>query len=168
MVTGRNLFARESGPESMSAVLTEVVAPADEIRDGVSPPWHASSSTVSRNHRSPVSDGARPAVRARVGECRVQRARSRETSPVVSPAPRRSMRGLALAGVAAVAGLALGWWGGSTRNARHDAPEFPRVTKFAATDAAEFAPALSPDGKWIAYHGFSDTERRLGRVPHRR
>ncbi len=30
-------------------------------------------------------------------------------------------------------------------------PTFKRVIRFAATDASEFSPTLSPDGKWIAY-----------------
>lgn len=53
----------------------------------------------------------------------------------------------AAVGVAATL-IAVALWGG------HQAaspPSFERVTRIVATSANEFAPAISPDGKWIAY-----------------
>ena len=158
MVTGRNPFARASGPEAMSAVLTDAARPLDEVREDASPQLSRvveHSLEKSPDHRFQTARDLLFALESVSAGSSVRAAR--ENSPVASVAPRRSMRGLVLAGVAAVAGLALGWWGGATRNAQRDAPTFARVMKFAATDATEFAPALSPDGKWIAYLADSTT-----------
>jgi len=56
---------------------------------------------------------------------------------------------LAAALVAALATLAAvaGW----SRWTAVDVPSFQRVTRIVATSAHEFAPAISPEGKWIAY-----------------
>ena len=63
----------------------------------------------------------------------------------------RSRRWQLLAAVAAGAGVTLmtAWlW---TRTADSSAPVFDSVVRIVATSAHEFGPAISPDGKWIAY-----------------
>ena len=50
---------------------------------------------------------------------------------------------------AAVFGLLVGWL--AFRAPSGGPPTFTRTLRFVATDAPEFSPALSPDGKWLAY-----------------
>jgi Tol biopolymer transport system component len=59
--------------------------------------------------------------------------------------PRLVVTALGLAVTAA-----LGWWAG-LRQAPDDAPAFGRMVRFVSTAAHEFAPVISPDGKWVAY-----------------
>ena len=93
-----------------------------------------------------------PKARLRdVGDARVELAGTSDTvaSGAVAP-PRTSWRTFAaVAAAAAVLTLAGVWlwtvpWGA-------EPPVFDRVTRVVATSAHEFAPAISPDGKWIAY-----------------
>ena len=47
--------------------------------------------------------------------------------------------------------LGIGWWIGAGRAPSDGAPTFKRTLRFVASDATEFSPVLSPDGKWLAY-----------------
>jgi Tol biopolymer transport system component/tRNA A-37 threonylcarbamoyl transferase component Bud32 len=67
------------------------------------------------------------------------------------PAPGSRRVGVGLGAVAlAVAAVALGWsiW---PRQQRTVAPSFTRVVRLTHTPANEYGPAISPDGKWVAY-----------------
>jgi eukaryotic-like serine/threonine-protein kinase len=76
------------------------------------------------------------------------------TTPVF-PASRGRTAGRALlwglvfgAGLGA-AGVAV--WLARTAPRRYDVPSFSRTRRLTATPAHEFGPAISPDGKWVAY-----------------
>jgi len=72
--------------------------------------------------------------------------------PKASP-PGRALAPLpavAAIAIAATAGIAGGWFAGR-RPAETPAPMFDRVVRLVATPAHEFSPAISPDGKWVAY-----------------
>jgi Tol biopolymer transport system component len=90
-----------------------------------------------------------PKARLRdIGDARVDlRA---DAAPVEMRAKTRArssiMRYAAVAAIAA-AGAAAVWW----PRASAPAPAFERVSRIGATAAHEFGPAISPDGKWIAY-----------------
>jgi TolB protein len=56
-----------------------------------------------------------------------------------------------IGGIAAVVGLGIGWWIGAGWASSDGAPTFKRTLRFVASDATEFSPVLSPDGKWLAY-----------------
>ncbi|HSG01524.1 MAG TPA: protein kinase, partial [Vicinamibacterales bacterium] len=74
--------------------------------------------------------------------------------PVASPAAGGSRARSGPRPVVAVLGLAvaaaLGWWAGP-RQAPGETPAFGRIVRFVSTAAHEFAPVISPDGKWVAY-----------------
>jgi serine/threonine-protein kinase len=69
-----------------------------------------------------------------------------------APSPGRSPAPLPLLGAAAVValGTATGWFAGRGRP-ETAAPVFDRVVRLVSTPAHEFSPAISPDGKWVAY-----------------
>ena len=72
------------------------------------------------------------------------------TEPV-GDAPRRSTwLVMSAAAVFALAGLAIGWY--AARRVADDAPPvFDRLVRLVSTAAHEYAPTISPDGKWVAY-----------------
>lgn len=63
--------------------------------------------------------------------------------------PRRALRSV-LTAVAALSLLAMGWFAGHRSN-QEPPPAFDRVVRLVSTAAHEFGPAISPDGKWVAY-----------------
>jgi len=152
MLTGKSPFRRPSGAESMSAVLSDTPLPVDEVRLGVSPlvarlVEHCLEKAPEQRFQS-TRDllFALDSTNTRSGSG------SSTQAPLAPVAKSRvAVSGSLLAVAAAVAGLAMGWWVGSSRTRPVGAPSFARVTKLVATDALETAPALSPDGKWIAY-----------------
>jgi Tol biopolymer transport system component/tRNA A-37 threonylcarbamoyl transferase component Bud32 len=72
--------------------------------------------------------------------------------PVSEPPLKQTSFGWLLpAGVGlAVLGVAAGWILGRRADAP-GAPTFDRIIRLVSTPAHEFAPAMSPDGKWVAY-----------------
>jgi len=64
--------------------------------------------------------------------------------------PWRTYIGWAAAGVAAVMAFVLGRVIGQ-KSAADVAPTFSRVVRLTSGPAVEMGPAISPDGKWIAY-----------------
>jgi serine/threonine protein kinase len=74
-------------------------------------------------------------------------------TPVVEFASRwRSRVWLALGALALVAvGLVLGWAILRSDRLSSAAPSFTRVVRLTRTPYHEFSPAISPDGKWVAY-----------------
>jgi len=65
----------------------------------------------------------------------------------VAPPPRRSVAVVALVALAAVLGVAAGWW----LARRGPAPRGPILTRLTADSGLTADPALSPDGKLLAY-----------------
>jgi Tol biopolymer transport system component len=161
MLTGKAPFTRPSRAESMSAVMNDTPPSLDEERPGSSPlvarvVEHCLEKAPEQRFQS-----ARDLLFA------LDSASSRSSSgpaaaSSVGPAPAstrsRGIRGIGIGAGAVALALAIGWWAGAMRAPRDDRLTFARVTRFAASDAIEFAPALSPDGKWIAY--LADTPMR--------
>ncbi len=69
-------------------------------------------------------------------------------TPAVIPAAMWSMARALL--VFGAIGAAVGWFASRQQNAVA-APLFDRVVRLVSTPAHEFSPAISPDGKWVAY-----------------
>ena len=159
MVSGTGPFSRPSGAESMSAVLTETPPPLDEVRAGVSPliarvVEHCLEKAPDQRFQS-----ARDLVFALESAGTRSISGARGPSAVAGPpAIHRTIPAAVVAVATALTGLGLGWWIGATHAPREEGLSFARVRRFVASDAIEFAPALSPDGKWIAY--LADTPAR--------
>ena len=160
MVSGKGPFHRPSGAESMSAVLTDTPPPLDEAKPGSSPALARIAEHCLEKSPDLRFQSARDLLFAleSAGTRSGSASGAQVATTVQTAAQRRSPPVAAFAIAAAIAGLAIGWWVGSMRLTPIAAPSFTRVTRFVATDAVEFAPALSPDGKWIAY--MSDTPAR--------
>jgi eukaryotic-like serine/threonine-protein kinase len=139
MLTGRPAFTRETGADTMAAILKE------------DPP-------------QPSSAAVPPALLRIVAHClekareaRFQSARDvafdldslAGTSDVPAPSGRRVGPAIAALAVSALA-VALAWsiW---PRRAVTVAPSFDRVVRLTHTSANEHSAAISPDGKWVAY-----------------
>ena len=152
MVSGKSPFSRPSGAESMSAVLTDTPPPLDEVRAGVSPLLARVADHCLEKAPEQRFQSARDLLFA-LDSASTSSGSSARTQPTVAPATAAKVRVRAsvLAAAAAVAGLAMGWWAGAGRVPRNEGLSFSRVKRFVASDATEFAPTLSPDGKWIAY-----------------
>jgi Tol biopolymer transport system component len=115
------------------------------------PPWSA------------LPPGTPPSLRRLIGRCLEKdvKARLRDIAdartdlgtdgPVraasATPASRRSAVVYAAFGALATLAAVSVW----SRWTFEEAPSFQRVTRIIATSAHEYAPAISPDGKWIAY-----------------
>ena len=142
MLTGRRAFNRASTVETMHAILTEEPAllPDDRIP--------ADLERILR-HCLEKSAGARFqsardllfALEATVG--------SPSGAIAAVPAQRAWMTPVVGALTAAL-GIAVGWFVASAAPAT-GAPSFSRVVRITASAAHEFGPAISPDGKWVAY-----------------
>ncbi len=159
MVSGTGPFSRPSGAESMSAVLTETPPPLDEVRAGVSPLIARVVDHCLEKAPDQRFQSARDLVFAL--ESAGTRSISGAGGPSAvagPPALHRTIPAAVVAAATALTGLGLGWWIGATHAPREEGLNFARVRRFVASDAIEFAPALSPDGKWIAY--LSDTPAR--------
>jgi eukaryotic-like serine/threonine-protein kinase len=151
-VSGTGPFKRPSGAESMSAVLNDTPPPLDEVRAGLSPLLARVADHCLEKAPEQRFQSARDLLFA------LDSASSASTSgmrgqPAVPAAsrPRSHVPIGVFAAAAAIAGLALGWWAGGSRGVGSEAPTFTRVTRVVATDAGEFSPVLSPDGKWLVY-----------------
>ncbi len=152
MVSGKSPFSRPSGAESMSAVLTDTPPPLDEVRAGVSPLLARVADHCLEKAPEQRFQSARDLLFALDSGSTRSGSGSSTQAPLVPVAKSKvAVSGGLIAAAAAVAGLAMGWWAGASRTQTVTAPVFGRVTKLVATDAFETSPALSPDGKWIAY-----------------
>ena len=69
-------------------------------------------------------------------------------TPAVTPATMWSIARASL--VFGAVGAAVGWFA-SRQQADVASPLFDRVVRLVSTPAHEFSPAISPDGKWVAY-----------------
>jgi hypothetical protein len=150
LVAGRPAFRGETGSDAIAAVLT---------RD---PDWSALPPELPARIRELVRRCLKKDVRSRlqhIGDARIEIEETLAAVPVdvssgtlaASPsATRRSAPALLTAVIVAAVTLPVGWIVGTYRTAGAD-PAFGRVIRLVSTAAHEFAPAISPDGKWIAY-----------------
>ena len=140
LLTGRRPFDGDSTSDVLVSVLDR------------EPPWSALPDSTPAALRRLIERCLEKDPRARLRDIGDARAELDRADGLAGARPGRAgRRGPVLAAavaVAAAATAALLLWAW-TRPAVP--PAFPRVTRIVATAAHEFAPALSPDGKWIAY-----------------
>ena len=90
-------------------------------------------------------------ARIEIDDAIAQPGESQAASSTVAPArgrwPSWQVASVLAAGVAAAAGI--GWAAG--RRETVAAPSFNRMIRLVSTPAHEFAPVISPDGKWVAF-----------------
>ena len=148
MLTGRLVFPGETVSDTIAAILER------------EPDWtvlpDSTPSAIRRLLRRCLQKEPKKRLRD-IGDVRLELEDPQSDTPASADArPGRPHRGLSLTWsamviVAAAAGaFALG------RTARpgiasSDAPTFSRVVRLTASAAHEMAPAISPDGKWVAY-----------------
>jgi eukaryotic-like serine/threonine-protein kinase len=150
MLTGRRAFAGETGSECMVAVLER------------HPDWNALPRSTPASIRQLLRRCLEKDMRQRlrdIGDARADLADDEPAEP--NPASRPSA-GLRLAWVAAIAALAAalgaaGTWRMSAPQVH--APEPSRVVRVTNGPLPEFAPAISPDRKWVAYVAASPSGR---------
>ena len=150
LLTGTIAFTGETFSDTVASILTR------------EPDWTALPADTPPRIRQLIHRCLKKDLRARlqhVGDARIEieeaiAAPAAVNSDVPSAAGRRqASRSIPILVTAALAvGLALpAGWLAATRLASSDAPSFGRVIRIVSTAAHEFAPAISPDGKWIAY-----------------
>jgi eukaryotic-like serine/threonine-protein kinase len=148
MLTGRSVFARPSVPDTVAAILER------------EPDWSALPASTPASVRRLLGRCFEKDRRQRlrdIGDARADLAGDDTTEP---HADRQS--GLSVARVAAVATLAalLGaasmWW---MSRSHVRVPEPSRIVRLTNGPGREFAPAISPDRKWVAYVAASPTGR---------
>jgi Tol biopolymer transport system component len=134
--------------------------PGDSVSDVIvsvlqrEPRWEALPTTTPRGLvrllRRCLEKDARARLRD-IGDAREYlHAEGTSTAAPLAAPPRRNWQLVAAGGMAGAAlALTLAWlW---TTRAAVEAPSFDKIVRIVATSAHEFGPAISPDGKWIAY-----------------
>jgi Tol biopolymer transport system component len=156
MLTGRQAFKGATASDIIAAVLE---------RD---PDWAAlppaTPSTIRRLLRRCLEKDPRRRLRD-MGDARADLADARasvreETGPHAAgtaepPRPRPPVVPalLVTVGIAALAAAAwLAWSGRGAAPVASSSPRFTRTVRLTNTPAREFGPAISPDGKWVAYY----------------
>ena len=151
MLTGRRPFSGDSVSETVASVLK------------TDPDWSALPVTVPPHLRQLLRRCLQKDPKRRlqsIGDARVQIEDLLDGTPdpdsatatgrIVSNARSRPVTLLAAALVLVVALGTVGWsiW---ARDEPARAPSFSRVVRLTHTQANEYGPAISPDGKWVAY-----------------
>ena len=149
MLTGHRPFDGETIPDVIAAVLER--EPDMSRLPGATPPnirrlLERCFEKDPRHRLRDIGD-----ARAEIDDALAPGSAARE--PVAVSAPLRThpplwmlAAALALAVVAAAAGWLVG-----RQDIDNDAPVFDRIVRLVSTPAHEFGPAISPDGKWVAY-----------------
>jgi eukaryotic-like serine/threonine-protein kinase len=144
MLTGRMAFAGGTVTDVLSAILSQ------------EPDWNALPSdagdVVARLLRKCLAKDLKRRLR-HIGDARLELDDSSVVAPT-SPSPGRGREWLAWAIAAALLvllGGALSALFGTRAAAVSDAPVVSRFVRLTSGPAHESAPAISPDGKWVAY-----------------
>jgi Tol biopolymer transport system component len=154
ILTGSKAFVGDTMPDSIAAIL------------GREPVWHEIPETVPVNIRRLLRRCLEKDSRRRlrdIGDAVIElndAVTEPEVAPSIAPAADQSRSRkrwvwslaavLTLSGVVAILVLGRGrvlrvWPGSNT------APTFTRITRLTSGPALEYGPAISPDGKWVAY-----------------
>src|SRR4029079_10553075 len=149
MLTGKGPFMRPSRADATSARLNDTPPARDDERPGVSPQVARVVEHCLEKAPEQRFQSARDLLFA-LDAAGTRSSASSSAQPITAPATRPKIPTALVVAAAAALGLAIGWWG-APRAPQNRAPTFAHVLRFVATDATEFAPVLSPDGKWIAY-----------------
>jgi hypothetical protein len=151
MLTGRSPFAHATITDTLAAVV-------DREPDWSALPASAPSAVQRLLHRCLDKD---PRHRLRdIGDARAeltegpaetQQFASQTASVSPSSARKQILLAGALAAVAGVGGAVLAVVALPARASPDAVPAFDRIVRLVSTPAHEFGPAISPDGKWVAY-----------------
>ncbi len=148
MLAGRRAFPGDSPVDVISAILTRDPAPLD--REGVSP---AIERVVRRCLEKNPDERFQSARDLAFALEAVENIRSGEAIGT-----RGDVRRKRFGGAAGMAAIAVGVAAGIlidrlalTRSSDNTPPQFSRVFRFTSTSASEYAPAISPDGTWVAF-----------------
>jgi serine/threonine protein kinase/sugar lactone lactonase YvrE len=150
MLTGRQAFRGATISDTIAAVLER------------EPDWTALPAatplSIRRLLRRCLEKDPRQRLRD-IGDARNEIADTRANVPDTHVAPATPPRSNVPAALLIVAGLALAaiaWFvesrGGAVSPDTSAPPRFSRIVRLTNTPAREFGPAISPDGKWIAYY----------------
>ncbi len=150
MLSGKGPFSRPSSAESMSAVLNDSPAPLDDLKPGGPPQVARLVEHCLEKAPEQRFQSARDLIFALDSAGDRSSVSSRAARAAVWSATRR-IPTAAFVLAAAVLGTLLGWKLAPSRAPSGGPPTFTRTLRFVASDATEFSPALSPDGKWLAY-----------------
>ncbi len=147
MLTGRRAFRRESGVETMNAILKD--DPLDEpTASGTVPP---ALERILRHCLEKSPDERFQSARDLAFDlASVTGSSSSGRAAVVGPTSRRAPR--ALAGVAALlAAVGVGYWLGGSQVGSDAAQPIAQYTRLTEEPGLEQRPSLSPDGKTLIY-----------------
>ncbi|MEO7796000.1 MAG: protein kinase [Thermoanaerobaculia bacterium] len=156
MLAGVSPFKGETAPDTLAAILERepdlALLPA-ATPAGVRKLLRRCLEKDPRRRLRDIAD-----ARVEIEEAIASPASSATTAPPFpatlphEPARRRGLSFLTLSLLLAAlaAALLLGRWAGR-RSEAANAPAFDRMFRLVATAAHEFGPAISPDGKWVAY-----------------
>jgi serine/threonine protein kinase len=146
MLVGRSLFGRNTLSDTIVAILDR-----DPDWTALPPDTPASVRTLIR--RCLEKDQKR---RLRdIGDARhdldAPKAVETESSGALAPRPLPLLPwSVAAAALVALAAMSWAWWSGREPDTP-GAPTFARIVPITSGPAREFGPAISPDGKWVAY-----------------
>ncbi len=147
MLTGANLFQGETVSDTIGAILNR------------EPDWASPPASVSPRVRELLRRCLEKDLRKRLRDIADARedldARSEISfAPTASEAHvARGVLPWAVAALAMVVAVAASVWprGANPDTARSSAPRLSQAIRITNTSAAEFGPAISPDGKWVAF-----------------
>jgi len=147
MLTGRRAFAGDTTSDLIAAILERT--PDLALLPAAAPPRvrHVLGRCLEKDVRRRMRDIAD--ARAEIDEAlappdpgdRTAAASARALAPLTA---------FAAIAIALAAGIAGGWFAGRGPS-QAPPPVFDRVVRLVSTPAHEFSPAISPDGKWVAY-----------------
>jgi len=146
MLSGQRAFQGASTAETMTAILNQDPAEFSDARQPVSP-------ALDRIVRRCLEKNPEERIQSARDLAFVLEDSSSSSSSKLSAAPvaRRSIGRIAVAALFVLGAFALGWFLRPVKSVETNAPKFARVVRLVATPEREFSPAISPDGKWIAY-----------------
>jgi len=146
MLAGKRAFTGATTPESLAAILRDQPPEVSRSAPGVAPSLDRLVARCLEKNPDERFQSARDLAYA----LRESESGSRSAAVTVGPPPRRqSARVLAAGAAVLLAAAGVAWL---TRLGRPSpAPRFGRVTRLTFGPGRNFAPVISPDGKWVAY-----------------
>ncbi|MGI8785542.1 MAG: protein kinase domain-containing protein [Acidobacteriota bacterium] len=146
MLSGQRAFQGASTVETMTAILNQDPAEFSDARQPVSPALDRIVRRCLEKNPEERLQSARDLVFA------LEDSSSSSSSKLsAAPTAHTPLGKIAAVALFVLGAFALGWFLRPATSGGSDAPKFARVVRLVATPEREFSPAISPDGKWIAY-----------------